>query len=89
MTGGARDSKRLMLFDLDNTLIDRAAAFRSWASRFVRERELEPDVVDWLDSIDDDGIKPRETFFGGSGTVTGSPTLSTRSSLPTAQRSQR
>jgi FMN phosphatase YigB (HAD superfamily) len=61
--GGARDGKRLALFDLDNTLIDRAAAFRSWASRFVRERKLEPDAVDWLDSIDDDGFKPRETFF--------------------------
>jgi putative hydrolase of the HAD superfamily len=62
--GPTSEGQRLALFDLDNTLIDREAAFRSWASRFARERRLGRAASGWLESIDDDGVKPRETFFG-------------------------
>ncbi|MGI5237431.1 HAD family hydrolase [Dactylosporangium sp. CA-139066] len=50
----------LAIFDLDNTLIDRAAAFRRWAEGFAAARELGPDAVDWLERADGDGYTPRE-----------------------------
>jgi HAD superfamily hydrolase (TIGR01662 family) len=55
--------RRLVLFDLDNTLIDRAAGFRAWSHRFVAERELDTSILDYLETIDEDGVKPREQFF--------------------------
>lgn len=60
---GKGDDARLVLFDLDNTLIDRAAGFRAWCHRFLSERQLDPAAITWLDSIDDDGVKSRDTFF--------------------------
>jgi putative hydrolase of the HAD superfamily len=46
----------LLLIDLDNTLVDRAAAFKSWAYfRFGDEAE-----VAWLIDADRDGYEPRE-----------------------------
>jgi HAD superfamily hydrolase (TIGR01549 family) len=48
----------LVLFDLDNTLVDREAAFRRWAVAFLRERQM-PDVVDELEQVDRDGLAPR------------------------------
>jgi len=45
----------LLLIDLDNTLIDRTAAFKAWASsRFGRSE------VPWLATADRDGYEPRE-----------------------------
>jgi putative hydrolase of the HAD superfamily len=45
----------LLLIDLDNTLIDRTAAFKAWAStRFGRSE------VPWLVTADRDGYEPRE-----------------------------
>ena len=45
----------LLLIDLDNTLIDRTAAFKAWAfSRFGQSE------VPWLVSADRDGYEPRE-----------------------------
>ena len=49
----------LLLLDLDNTLIDRAAAFRHWAGRFARAHGV-PDAVEWLVAADGDGFEPRE-----------------------------
>ena len=45
----------LLLVDLDNTLIDRTAAFKSWASFRLGEPE-----VPWLVAADRDGFEPRE-----------------------------
>jgi HAD superfamily hydrolase (TIGR01509 family) len=49
----------LAIFDLDNTLIDRAAAFRRWAEGFAAGRELGADDVAWLERADGDGFTPR------------------------------
>jgi HAD superfamily hydrolase (TIGR01509 family) len=52
------------LFDLDNTLIDRAGAFGDWARAFVAERALGGQKeIEWLEEADDDGLAPRADFF--------------------------
>ncbi len=51
------------LFDLDNTLVDRSAAFRRWAERFVADRGLGEDGVEWLCCADDDGFAQRHVLF--------------------------
>lgn len=43
-------ARRLLLVDLDNTLIDRTAAFRRWA-----HRRLPASDADWLLTVDADG----------------------------------
>jgi putative hydrolase of the HAD superfamily len=55
---------QLALFDLDNTLIDRNAAYRLWAEEFAADRGLAPDAVDQLVALDGDGFTPREEVFG-------------------------
>jgi putative hydrolase of the HAD superfamily len=50
------------LFDLDNTLADREAAFRRWATAFLGDRDL-PDVVADMVAIDGDGMAPRSELF--------------------------
>lgn len=62
--GPTSEGERLALFDLDDTLIDREAAFRAWAVGFAQERRLGAAASGWLESIDDGGVNPRETFFG-------------------------
>jgi putative hydrolase of the HAD superfamily len=48
----------LLLIDLDNTLIDRASAFKAWAeSRFGQT--YGPSEVSWLVAADQDGYAPR------------------------------
>ncbi|GIJ27700.1 hypothetical protein Vqi01_28620 [Micromonospora qiuiae] len=49
----------LLLLDLDNTLLDRAGPFRTWAERFLHSIGAPPDDVDWLLSIDADGLTDR------------------------------
>ena len=46
----------LLLLDLDNTLVDRAAAFLTWAQRFTVTHGGD---VDWLVDADADGYEPR------------------------------
>ncbi|GAA3226188.1 HAD family hydrolase [Nonomuraea helvata] len=42
-----------MLFDLDNTLIDRLGAFRLWAAEFAAQRGLGEEAVPWMvDRVD-------------------------------------
>lgn len=53
----------LALFDLDDTLIDRAGVFRNWARAFVDGLGLGPDEIAWLVRADDDGLLPRAAFF--------------------------
>lgn len=55
---------RVVLFDLDNTLIDRAAAFREWASRFVQSYGVGgKEQTDWLVAADADGSEHRLALF--------------------------
>jgi len=58
----------LALFDLDNTLVDRQAAFLGWARRFVADRGLDNRAVDFLCELDDDGSAPRERVFDAART---------------------
>ncbi len=48
----------LLLLDLDNTLLDRATAFRGWASTFLRDVGA-PSDIDWLVDADGDGLTSR------------------------------
>jgi putative hydrolase of the HAD superfamily len=49
----------LLLIDLDNTLLDRAGAFRAWGQAFLREIGAPEDDLDWLLSVDADGLTNR------------------------------
>jgi len=53
------------MFDLDNTLLDREAAFARWARSFCAARGLPDDAHAWLVAADDDGFRPREEVFAG------------------------
>ncbi|TDU84392.1 putative hydrolase of the HAD superfamily [Kribbella voronezhensis] len=50
-------------FDLDNTLIDRDAAFAAWASWWAGNERLEADAVSWLLAKDEGGFRPRAELF--------------------------
>jgi len=49
----------LLLLDLDNTLLDRASAFRGWAEDFVAAIGAPPSDVDWILDVDADGLTDR------------------------------
>lgn len=49
----------LLLLNLDDTLIDRAAAFRAWARAFLSDLGLPPEDLDWLVALDADGLTDR------------------------------
>jgi HAD superfamily hydrolase (TIGR01549 family) len=55
---------RLALFDLDNTLFDRASAYRRWSEAFVARRNLGPEALELLIDLDRDGHAPRAAVFG-------------------------
>jgi putative hydrolase of the HAD superfamily len=44
---------------LDDTLLDRSGAFRLWAKGFLDEIGATQDDLDWLLSVDADGLTPR------------------------------
>ncbi|MBO3738818.1 HAD family hydrolase [Actinoplanes flavus] len=50
----------LLLVDLDNTLIDRDAAFRAAAAAFLAEHRLPAGDLSWLMGVDASGYAPRE-----------------------------
>ena len=60
----------LLLVDLDNTLIDRAAAVDRWAQKFAAahgrvtgaDADTNADDAAWLVAADRDGLEPRERF---------------------------
>jgi putative hydrolase of the HAD superfamily len=54
----------LLLIDLDNTLIDRTAAFKSWAAQYVATHGGDASDVDWMMTADRDGYEPRERLAG-------------------------
>ena len=53
----------LVLFDLDNTLLDRETAYRRWATEFASARGLPPGAVDRLVDLDGDGFTSRTDLF--------------------------
>ena len=55
----------LVLFDLDNTLVDRQAAHRRWAESFAGRYGLGEEAVAWLGQADRDGLARREEVFAG------------------------
>jgi FMN phosphatase YigB (HAD superfamily) len=57
---------RLACFDLDNTLIDRDAAFRAWAESFCAQNDLGADDLEWFLSMDSGGYLPRPDLFLGA-----------------------
>src|SRR5690349_9275488 len=67
MTGPCRYGARMQqvaLFDLDNTLVDRRAAFTAWAEEFVATRGLAYDALTWLLDADARTTGARGPFFG-------------------------
>jgi HAD superfamily hydrolase (TIGR01509 family) len=52
------------MFDLDNTLFDRAGAYRAWCKSFVERRGLDDDAFELLIDADRDGHAPRAEVFG-------------------------
>jgi len=55
----------IVLFDLDNTLVDREAAFARWADSFCEAYGLPDDAHPWLVAADGDGFRPRDEVFAG------------------------
>lgn len=53
----------LLLCDLDDTLVDRGAAFARWAVDFAARHGQDDDFVAWLIEIDDSALGPRPEFF--------------------------
>ncbi|TDB71073.1 HAD family hydrolase [Micromonospora sp. KC723] len=49
----------LLLLNLDNTLLDRAGSFRAWGEWFLAEIGAPPADIDWLVSLDADGLTDR------------------------------
>jgi putative hydrolase of the HAD superfamily len=49
----------LLLLDLDNTLFDRAGAFQEWGRFLLRQVGAPADDIDWLVSVDADGLTSR------------------------------
>ncbi|WP_354640574.1 HAD family hydrolase [Kitasatospora camelliae] len=56
----------LLLFDLDNTLLPRDAAFRAWARDFLAEYRLPAGDLEWFSTIDGGGYVPRDTVLGAA-----------------------
>ncbi len=48
----------LLLLGLDDTLLDRAGAFRAWGKSFLADIGAPVDDLDWLLSVDADGLTP-------------------------------
>jgi FMN phosphatase YigB (HAD superfamily) len=53
----------LVIFDLDDTLIDRRALLHRWAVGWAEAHALDPAEVRWLTAADGDGFVSRPAFF--------------------------
>jgi putative hydrolase of the HAD superfamily len=49
----------LLLLDLDNTLLDRAGAFRTWGEELLQQLDAPAEDIDWLLDVDADGLTDR------------------------------
>lgn len=56
-------SVKIVLFDLDNTLFDRAGTYRAWAARYVEKMGLEETEVEWFCEMDQDGFADRRAIW--------------------------
>jgi len=54
---------RFVLFDLDNTLLDRQLAYARWARSFAENRGLDDEAVQVLCEADEDGFATRHAVF--------------------------
>ena len=54
----------IAIFDLDNTLVDRDAAFLRWCGRFIRDQSLDEKALDALLRADGGGFRDRAEFVG-------------------------
>jgi putative hydrolase of the HAD superfamily len=54
----------LLLLDLDDTLLDRTAAMRQWAWRFLGEVDAPQSDIEWLLNRDAGAPLPLEEFAG-------------------------
>jgi len=55
--------QRLALFDLDNTLVDRRTAFRTWAEEFVTTHRLDAAALTWILETDARTSGTKGPFF--------------------------
>jgi FMN phosphatase YigB (HAD superfamily) len=55
--------QRLVLFDLDDTLINRREAFNIWANEFAAAHGLDDKWTTWLVMVDAHHVGPMDTFF--------------------------
>ncbi|MFI6500309.1 hypothetical protein [Nonomuraea typhae] len=55
--------QRLVLFDLDNTLIDLDAAFVDWAHELAEAQGIGRRGAEWLITLDRNGLPHRQLFF--------------------------
>ncbi len=55
--------QQLALFDLDDTLVDRRAAFNAWAEEFAAARALDDKAVTFLVMADAHRSGPMDTYF--------------------------
>ena len=60
------DVTKIVLFDLDNTLFDRANAYREWAHRYVAKMGLDQEEVEWFCEIDQDGFADRRIVWSAA-----------------------
>ena len=60
------DATKVVLFDLDNTLFDRATTYKEWANHYVVKEGLDKAEVDWLCEIDQDGFADRRTVWSAA-----------------------
>ena len=56
----------LLLFDLDNTLVDRNQAFQCWAVRFLVDHSLPPGDLDWFTTLDCGGYLDRQVLLSAA-----------------------
>jgi FMN phosphatase YigB (HAD superfamily) len=64
LAGGYHRRVGLVIFDLDNTLVDRDLSFRRWAAELVDLNGLDPTTEKpWLVAADGDGFVAREEFL--------------------------
>ena len=54
---------KIALFDLDNTLFDRAGAYRAWAEWWVESVGLGQAEVEWFCEMDEDGYADRRAVW--------------------------
>jgi putative hydrolase of the HAD superfamily len=57
---------KVALFDLDNTLFDRASAYRRWAEHYVEAAGLSRSDVEWFCQVDQDGFADRRTVWAAA-----------------------